>query len=224
LSEQQRSLAERQAEARKEVPHYHLTVDISLDELLSTRSQLNAQLNDDETLSVNDFLLKAAAVAMRSVPDVNASWMGNAIRQYEYVDLSLVVAGEAGDGSAVSAMPVLRDAQTKGLAAIAAESRALVQRTLAGELSAEDSLGGTFAVCNLGAFGVRQFTGILTPPQACLLSLGAAEQTVAPAEGSDAGYKITTVMSATLTCDHRVIDGAVGASWVQALRSWLKTR
>lgn len=221
LSETQLSLAERLAEARKEIPHYHLTVDVEVDALQALRLQLNAGLGkDDAPISLHHMLLKASAVAMRSVPDLNSSWIGTAIRQYQYVDLSVVVSvDEEEEGYTVSAQPVLRDAHSKGLKELAADSELMVSRVRSGELTTEDSLGGTFAVCNLGALGVKQFSGVITPPQAGLLSLGAAERVVLPsAQGEELPYKVATVLTATLTCDHRVVDGAVGAAWLAAYK------
>jgi pyruvate dehydrogenase E2 component (dihydrolipoamide acetyltransferase) len=208
------TIARRLVASKATVPHYFLTVDVTLDALLALRTRLNAALGEGAAkVSVNDCLVKAAAAALRKVPQVNSSWFDDGfIRAYDYVDVSVAVA--APDGLVT---PVVRDADKKGLGAVAAEVRALVDKAHAKKLSLADMSGGTFTISNLGMFGVKQFAAIINPPQAAILAVGAATARVVPAEGG--GVKQALVASMTLSCDHRVVDGAVGAQWLQAFKA-----
>lgn len=216
-----RVIAQRLTASKQTVPHYTLTVDIELEAVLALRAQLNAALPADAKLSVNDFLIKAAALALRKVPEVNSSWLEHGIRAYNYVDVSVAVALPDGGGLIT---PVVKDADAKGLAAISASVRGLVDRAKAKQLKPEEYQGGTFTISNLGMFGIRQFSAIINPPQACILAVGAAERRVLPALTPDAPqpYRQAVVMSATLSCDHRVVDGAVGAQWLAAFKGLLQ--
>ena len=224
-SQMRRVIASRLAESKREVPHYQLSVDVELDALLEARQGLNAAAaaGDDGAarLGVNDFLVKAAALALMRVPEVNSSWGADAVRRYHYADVAVAVA--VPDGLVT---PVVRDADTKGVGAIAADVRALVDKARAGGLAPTDYEGGTFTISNLGMFGVRTFNAIINPPQAAILAVGAAERRVLPdvAAGDDGGdpYRVATVMSATLSCDHRVVDGAVGAQWLAEFKGLLE--
>lgn len=214
-----RVIASRLTEAKQTVPHYYLTTDVTIDNLLALRSRLNAALPDGERLSVNDFVLKASALAMRAVPEVNSSWMDTAIRQYDYVDISVAVAVESG-----LVTPIVRDADKLGLSGISASVRQLVAKARDRKLMPEDYQGGTFSVSNLGMFGVKSFSAIINPPQAAILAVGAASKRVVPNDDpdSDAVYKHATVMSCTASCDHRVVDGAVGAQWLGAFKGFME--
>eukprot|EP00499_Haloplacidia_sp_CaronLabIsolate_P010349 CAMPEP_0196770918 /NCGR_PEP_ID=MMETSP1104-20130614/1403_1 /TAXON_ID=33652 /ORGANISM="Cafeteria sp., Strain Caron Lab Isolate" /LENGTH=506 /DNA_ID=CAMNT_0042141033 /DNA_START=40 /DNA_END=1560 /DNA_ORIENTATION=+ len=220
VSQMRRVIAQRLTESKQSVPHYYLTADVELDELMRVRSQLNSDMGEDVgKLSVNDFLVKASALAMREVPEANSSWLDSVIRRHNYVDVSVAVA--VPDGLIT---PVVRDVDKRGLLSISTAVRDLATRARERKLAPEEFQGGTFTISNLGMFGIKQFSAIINPPQACILAVGAAERRVLPNEQPDAmdPYRIATVMSVTLSCDHRVVDGAVGAQWLQAFKKYLE--
>ena len=208
-------IARRLQEAKREVPHFYLTVDCTVDALLETRATLNGR-SDDYKLSVNDFVIRAAALALRKVPAANASWVDGALRQYQSVDVSVAVAIEDG-----LVTPIVRNADGKGLAEISAEVRELAGRARAKPmgLAPEEYQGGTFSVSNLGMFGVREFSAIINPPQSMILAVGAAEQRPVVRDGALA---VATQMSCTLSVDHRVVDGALGARFLQAFKGLIE--
>ncbi len=208
-------IARRLQEAKREVPHFYLTVDCTVDALLETRAALNER-SEALSLSVNDFVIRAAALALRKVPDANASWVDGALRRYDGVDVSVAVAIEDG-----LVTPIVRNADGKGLAEISAEVKALAGRARARPmgLAPEEYQGGTFSVSNLGMFGVREFSAIINPPQAMILAVGAAEQRPVVRDGALA---VATQMSCTLSVDHRVVDGALGARFLQAFKGLIE--
>ena len=208
-------IARRLQEAKREVPHFYLTVDCTVDALLETRAALNGR-SEALSLSVNDFVIRAAALALRKVPDANASWVDGALRRYDGVDVSVAVAIEDG-----LVTPIVRNADGKGLAEISAEVKALAGRARARPmgLAPEEYQGGTFSVSNLGMFGVREFSAIINPPQAMILAVGAAEQRPVVRDGALA---VATQMSCTLSVDHRVVDGALGARFLQAFKGLIE--
>ncbi len=208
-------IARRLQEAKREVPHFYLTVDCAVDALRETRKALNER-SGDGALSLNDFVIRAAALALRKVPAANASWVDGALRRYDSVDVSVAVAIEDG-----LVTPIVRDADRKGLAALSAEVKALAARARARPmgLAPEEYQGGTFSVSNLGMYGVKTFSAIINPPQAMILAVGAAEQRPVVKDGALA---VATVMSCTLSVDHRVVDGALGAAFLQAFRGLIE--
>jgi len=213
-------IAQRLLQSKQTIPHYYLSVDCSIDEVMKVRAQLNAKLDEKEKLSVNDFIVKASALALRKVPAVNSSWMDTAIRQYNYVDISVAVATPTG-----LITPIVKDADLKGLLQISSDVKRLAAKAKENKLAPEEFQGGTFTISNLGMFGVKTFSAIINPPQACILAIGAAETRVVPNEGKDAAekpFKTAKVMSVTMSCDHRVVDGAVGAQWLQAFKNLLE--
>ena len=208
-------IAQRLQEAKREVPHFYLTVDCTVDALLETRAELIGR-SDDYKLSVNDFVIRAAALALRKVPAANASWVDGALRQYSSVDVSVAVAIEDG-----LVTPIVRNADGKGLAEISAEVRELATRARAKPmgLAPEEYQGGTFSVSNLGMYGIKEFAAIINPPQAMILAVGTAEQRPVVKDGALA---VATQMSCTLSVDHRVVDGALGATFLQAFRGLIE--
>ena len=217
LSEASRAVAARLTVAKQTVPHYYLTVDLQLGKLLGLRETLNKELGEGASLSVNDFLLKAAALASRKVPEANASWHGDFVRQYHAVDINLMVG--VGDGLLA---PVIRNVDTKGLRALSAEVAGLVAGAEGGGLSSEALQSGTFTLVNVGMYGVKSVAPIVSLPQACVLGVGAIENRVVPAVVPEEGgevYQVVPGVTVTLSCDHRVIDGAVGAQWLSAFKS-----
>ena len=208
-------IAQRLQEAKREVPHFYLTVDCEVDALLATRVQLNER-SDDYTLSVNDFVIRAAALALRKVPAANASWVDGALRQYTSADVSVAVAIEDG-----LVTPIVRNADAKGLAEISAEVKELAGRARAKPmgLAPEEYQGGTFSVSNLGMYGIKEFSAIINPPQSMILAVGTAEQRPVVKDGALA---VATMMSCTLSVDHRVVDGALGARFLQAFKGLIE--
>eukprot|EP00598_Pedospumella_elongata_P016892 CAMPEP_0184986598 /NCGR_PEP_ID=MMETSP1098-20130426/17278_1 /TAXON_ID=89044 /ORGANISM="Spumella elongata, Strain CCAP 955/1" /LENGTH=450 /DNA_ID=CAMNT_0027510923 /DNA_START=259 /DNA_END=1611 /DNA_ORIENTATION=+ len=228
LTELAQSLTARQTHAKQVVPHYYLSVELNLAQLLKMRAQFNATAAKAKKgaveLSVQDFLVKAAAGAMQQVPDVNGAWMDTFVRRYEQVDINLVM----GAGSFV-ATPVLRNVAARGLASISAEIASFEDSLFADDESSSALLGdadkmavGTFSIHNLGMYGVKSAAPIVLTPQACALSLGAIVDTVIPATPSatnDQDWAVAPILTATLSCDHRVVDGAVGAQWLSAFKN-----
>jgi len=210
-----RVTARRLTEAKQTIPHFYVTIDVELDALLKLRSELNAKSPKDGAgafkLSVNDLLIKACAVALRRVPRVNASWSDDGIIQYHDVDISVAVS--IPDGLIT---PIVRQADRKGLAAISNEAKSLIDRARAGKLKPEEFQGGGFSISNMGMYGVREFAAIINPPQAAILAVAAGEQRPVVRAGALA---IATVMSCTISVDHRVIDGALAAEFLAAFKS-----
>jgi pyruvate dehydrogenase E2 component (dihydrolipoamide acetyltransferase) len=204
-----KTIARRLSEAKQTVPHFYLTVDCQLDALLKVRSELNAR-SDEYKLSVNDFVVRASALALKKVPAANAAWTDEAILMFEDADVSVAVATPTG-----LITPIIKQAHAKGLAQISNEMKDLAKRARDGKLRPEEYQGGTFSVSNLGMFGVRDFGAIINPPQACILAVGAGEQRPVVKDGALA---VATVMSCTLSVDHRVVDGAVGAEFLAAFK------
>ena len=214
LSSMRKAIARRLVEAKREAPHIYLTIDCEIDGLLKVRAELNQRAGQDGgtdyKISINDFVIRAAALALVKVPAANASWSEEAIRQYESADISVAVAIPGG-----LITPIIRNAERKGLAAISNEMRELAPRAREGKLRPEEYQGGTFTVSNLGMYGIREFAAILNPPQGCILAVGAGQERPVVKDGALAA---ATVMTCTLSADHRVVDGAVGAEFLAAFK------
>ncbi len=204
-----KTIARRLSESKQQAPHFYLTVDCRLDELLELRKKLNNNATDFK-LSVNDLIIRAAALALKQVPAANASWFEDEIRQWQAVDISVAVAI---DGGLIT--PIIRGAEGKGLKQISAEMKDLAGRARDGKLLPEEYQGGTFSISNLGMFGIKEFAAVINPPQGAILAVGAGEQRPVVNDGELA---VATVMSCTLSSDHRVVDGAVGAEFMQAFK------
>jgi pyruvate dehydrogenase E2 component (dihydrolipoamide acetyltransferase) len=204
-----RVIARRLTESKQTVPHFYLTVDCEIDELMRFRAELNAK-SDAYRISVNDFVIRATALALRQVPAANASWSDEAILLWDSVDIAVAVALDDG-----LITPIVKNADRKGLAVIAKETKDLAERARAGKLKLEEFQGGTFSISNLGMFGVRDFAAVINPPHGGILAVGAGEQRPVVKNGALA---IATVMSCTLACDHRVVDGAIGAQFLAAFK------
>ncbi len=207
-------IARRLTEADRDVPQIYLSVDMEIDGLLAARKEINETLDGRAKVSVNDMVIKAAALALRQAPGVNAQWTETATVQLGTVDVSVAVAYEGG-----LITPIVFDADRKGLAQIANEMKELAGRAREGRLKPEEYQGGSFTVSNLGMYGIGQFTSIINPPQAAILAVGAGAQKVVVRDGE---MQVATVMTCTLTCDHRVIDGALGAQWLQAFKGFVE--
>jgi pyruvate dehydrogenase E2 component (dihydrolipoamide acetyltransferase) len=214
LSNMRKVIARRLTESKQQVPHFYLTVDCELDALLKLRKDLNERNGATYKLSVNDLIIKATAIAIRQKPGVNAIWGGDKLYQFEDIDVSVAVAIEGG-----LITPIVRKADQKGLATISAEMKDLAGRAKEGKLKPEEFQGGGFSVSNLGMYGIKDFSAVINPPQACILAVGAGEQRPVVKNGALA---IATVMSCTLSVDHRVVDGALGAEWLQAFKGLIE--
>jgi pyruvate dehydrogenase E2 component (dihydrolipoamide acetyltransferase) len=212
LSGMRKTIAARLTESKQTIPHYRVSVDIEIDSLLSQRKYMNEELG--HRLSVNDFVIKACASALVKVPDVNVQFTGETIRRFEQVDISMAVAIEGG-----LITPVIRNVANKGLPQIAAEAKDLAERAQNGSLSIDEFQGGTFSVSNLGMFGVDQFDAIINLPQAAILAIAAGKKK--PVVRGD-NIVAATVMRVSLSSDHRAIDGAVAATFLQALKGFLE--
>src|SRR6266550_681815 len=211
-SAMRRVIARRLAESKQTVPHFYLSIDCTIDELLKVRKELNGK--SETRISVNDFVIRAAALALRQVPAANASWSDDAIILWERVDISVAVALDDG-----LITPIIKGADQKGLAQIARESKDLAERARAGKLKLEEFQGGTFSISNLGMYGIREFSAVINPPQGCILAVGVGEQRPAVKDGQLA---VATVMTCTVSCDHRVVDGAVGAQFLAAFKKLIE--
>jgi pyruvate dehydrogenase E2 component (dihydrolipoamide acetyltransferase) len=207
-----KTIAKRLTEAWQTIPHFGLTVDCEIDSLLRLRAELNEK--SGEKISVNDFVVKAVAIALAKFPAANVSWHEDGILQYETVDVSVAVST---DGGLIT--PIVKNADRKGLATISAEVKELAKKAKEGKLKPEEFQGGTFSVSNLGMFGIKAFTSIINPPQSCILSVGAGEKR--PVVRGDA-LAVATVMTLTLTVDHRSVDGAVGAAYLKLLKGLIE--
>lgn len=199
-----------------QVPHFPLTIDLELDHLLASRAAINAAAPDGIKVSVNDLLIKASAMALMDEPDCNASYTDKGIAYHAHANVSVAVAIEGG-----LITPVIFKAETKGLAEISEEMKDLAARARERKLKPQEYSGGTFSISNLGMFGVRNFASIINPPEGMILSVGAGEKR--PVVNARGELAVATIMSVTLTCDHRVIGGAEGARWLQALKRYVET-
>jgi pyruvate dehydrogenase E2 component (dihydrolipoamide acetyltransferase) len=209
-----KTIARRLTESKQTVPHFYLTVDCEIDELLRVRKELNDRAPDGVKVSVNDFVIKSLAGALRRVPGANASWTEEGIRLFKNVDVSVAVAL---DGGLIT--PVVKNADSKGLGEISANMVDLAGRARQGKLTPDEYQGGSISISNLGMFGIKQFDAVINPPQGAILAVGAGEQRPVVKNGELA---IATVMTCTLSCDHRVIDGALGAELLQAFKSLIE--
>jgi pyruvate dehydrogenase E2 component (dihydrolipoamide acetyltransferase) len=210
-----KAIARRMTQSFRDVPHFPLTIDVEIDKLLTARKQLNARLESQSVkLSVNDMLIRACALALIKVPAANVSFAGDAIMKHKHAHVAVAVAIEGG-----LVTPVIFYADQKGLSQISTEIKALAEKAHARKLLPQDYEGGTFTISNLGMMGIKNFNSILNEPQAMILSVGAGEQRPVVKDGA---LQIATVMSMTLTCDHRAVDGAIGAEYLNALRTFIE--
>lgn len=217
-----KTIAKRLTESKQQVPHFYLSLDCELDALLLARKQMNeaaeALAGKDGKpaykLSVNDMVIKAVAMGLRDVPAANASWTDAAIQQYNNVDISVAVAI---DGGLIT--PIVKNADQKGLGQISNEAKDLISRARSGKLQPSEYQGGGFSISNLGMYGIKNFNAIINPPQGCILAVGAGEERVVVKRGE---FKAVQIMTVTLSCDHRVVDGAVGAEFLSAFKRYIE--
>ena len=214
LSPIRQTIGRRMVESKTQAPHFYITSEVDMVAAMALRSQLNALLPEDKKISVNDFIIKAAALALREFPNLNASFAGTEIRLHEAVNVGIAVARETG-----LLTVVIRDCDRKSLAQIASEARELVGRARDGRMKPDDMVGGTFTISNLGMFDVDHFIAIINPPQAAILAVGSVAQTPVVVDGQLA---VGTRMKMTISADHRVTDGAEAARFMQAVTANLE--
>jgi pyruvate dehydrogenase E2 component (dihydrolipoamide acetyltransferase) len=221
LDGMRKTIAKRLVESKQTVPHFYLALDCELDALMATREQINAAAPTDKDgkpaykLSVNDFVIKALAVALQRVPNANAVWAEDRILRFKHSDVGVAVAIEGGLFT-----PVIRSAETKTLTAISAEMKDLATRARTRRLKPEEYQGGTTAVSNLGMYGIKDFQAVINPPHGTILAVGAGEQRVVVKKGQPA---VVQAMTVTLSCDHRVVDGALGAELLAAFKRLIES-
>jgi len=220
ISESAKEVADRLAQSKRNVPHYYLTVDICMDAAIKLKNELSAAVDEEEGLGMYELIIKAAAKSMKAVPAVNASWMDSAVRVYDSVDMNVVV----GTGDNLYT-PVIRDCGTKGIKSISDELTSAMSAVESGEFTSEFASVGTFTIMNLGMYGIKSCAPIIREPQSCALALGAMENRIVPNDDPDSDeiYKESVMMTATISLDHRVVDGAAGAPWLSAFKSHLES-
>ena len=210
-----KTIAKRLLESKQTVPHYYLSIECRLDNLMAMRKQINDQADGAYKISVNDFIIKATGLALKKVPAANTSWTDDATLFYERADVSVAVATEAG-----LITPIIKNADQKTLTQISSEMKDLAGRARDGKLKPEEYQGGTCSVSNLGMFGIKSFSAIINPPQSAIVAVGAGEKR--PAFDDDGNVVPATFMTATGSFDHRTIDGAVGAEFLSAMKGYLE--
>ena len=214
-----KTIARRLTQSKQTIPHFYLTIDCALDALLALRRDLNDRAARDQEkpaykLSVNDFIIRASALALRRTPDANASWTDSVMLRHKHADIGVAVAI---DGGLIT--PIIRSAETKGLAEISNEMRDLAGRARERKLKPEEYEGGTFSISNLGMYGISEFSAVINPPHSMILAIGAAEQQPVVKDGAVA---VATIMRCTLSCDHRVVDGALGAEFLNVFKGFIE--
>lgn len=208
-----KTIARRLKESKQTIPHFYLTASVNMDALLGARTRLNSR-SDTYRISVNDFVIKATGAALRKVPEANAMWTDDALHLFDDVSVSVAVAT---DGGLIT--PIIRNVDQKGLVEISAEMKELAGRARANKLKPEEYQGGGFSISNLGMYGVEQFNAIINPPQSAILAVGAAEQRAVVKDGA---FEVATMMTITLSVDHRSIDGAVAATLLSEIKTGLE--
>ncbi len=214
ITPMRKTIATRLTQSIGPIPTFYLTVEIEMDNAINLRKQINEKLNDEDKVSLNDIIVKAAAMALMKHPFVNSSYRDDKIRFYEDADIGVAVAIEDG-----LITPVIRKANRKGITEISREIKQLAARAREKKLQPEEYTGATFSISNLGMFGIKQFTALINPPEAAILAVGAATETPVVRNGN---IEIHSIMSVTMSCDHRVIDGATGAKFLQTFKQMLE--
>lgn len=215
LSGMRRTIAKRLLESKQSIPHYYVQVNVSMEEITRLRKEFNAISPDLPKLSVNDFVIKAAAAALKIVPECNSSFHDQFIRRHHNVDISVAVATEGG-----LMTPIVFTADKKGLREINRDVAELAEKARVGSLQPQEFQGGTFTISNLGMYGVTTFSAIINPPQSCILAVSATQEVVVPDE--EGCYKTAKMMNVQMSCDHRVVDGAVGAQWLREFKRFME--
>ena len=209
-----KTIADRLVKSKNEAPHFYLSIDCNIDELLKIRSSINSKSNDKYKISVNDMIIKAASASLLKVPHANASWESENTKYYNTTDISVAVAIEGG-----LITPIIKDVQLKGLKDISDDMKILAAKAKEGKLLPEEYIGGSFSISNLGMYGIKEFSAVINPPQGAILAVGAGEKRAIVINDS---ITIATMMTVTLSCDHRVVDGAVGAEYLSVFKEYIE--
>ncbi|KAJ1030102.1 hypothetical protein NDA16_001015 [Ustilago loliicola] len=227
VSNMRRTIAARLTESKSTVPHYYVSIDVEMDKVLKLREVFNKAAAEKAgkdvekakaaKLSVGDFITKAAGVALKEVPEVNSAWYGDFIRQHNKADISIAVSTPTG-----LITPIVKDVGGSGLATISAATKQLAAKARAGKLAPQEYQGGSFTISNMGMFGITHFTAIINPPQSCILAIGGTEARLIPDAESEQGFRKAMVMQATISADHRTVDGATAAKWMKAFKDALE--
>jgi len=213
-SSMRKTIAERLVKSKNEAPHFYLSIDCNIEELLKARSSINSMSNGEYKISVNDMIIKAASATLIKVPKANASWENENTRYFKNTDISVAVAIEGG-----LITPIVKNVESKGLQEISQEMKVLAQKAKEGKLMPEEYVGGSFSISNLGMYGIKEFSAVINPPQGCILAVGAGEQRAIVINNQ---ISIATMMTVTLSCDHRVVDGAVGAEFLSKFKEFIE--
>ena len=213
-SAMRKTIAERLVKSKNEAPHFYLSLDCNIDELLKVRKAINSKSNDEYKISVNDMIIKASSAALLKVPKANASWENENTKYFNNTDISVAVAIEGG-----LITPIVKNVQSKGLLEISIDMKDLANKAKEGKLQPEEYLGGSFSISNLGMYGIKEFSAVINPPQGCILAVGSGEKRVIVINDE---ISIATIMTVTLSCDHRVVDGAVGAEFLSEFKNFIE--
>ena len=213
-SSMRKTIAERLVKSKNEAPHFYLSLDCNIDQLLKIRSMINLKSNDKYKISVNDMIIKAASSSLIKVPKANASWENENTRYFNNTDISVAVAI---DGGLIT--PIIKDVQSKGLLEISEDMKLLANKAKDGKLLPEEYVGGSFSISNLGMYGIKEFSAVINPPQGAILAVGSGEKR--PTVINDQ-LTIASIMTVTLSCDHRVVDGAVGAQFLSVFKDFIE--
>ena len=209
-----KTIAERLVKSKNEAPHFYLSLDCNIDELLKVRKTLNSKSNDEYKISVNDMIIKASSATLLKVPKANASWENENTKYFSNTDISVAVAIEGG-----LITPIVKNVQSKGLLEISNDMKNLANKAKDGKLQPEEYIGGSFSISNLGMYGIKEFSAVINPPQGCILAVGSGEKRVIVINDE---ISIATIMTVTLSCDHRVVDGAVGAEFLSEFKNFIE--
>ena len=209
-----KTIADRLVKSKNEAPHFYLSIDCNIDQLLKIRSSINSKSNDKYKISVNDMIIKAASASLLKVPQANASWESENTKYYNTTDISVAVAIEGG-----LTTPIIKDVQLKGLKDISDDMKILAAKAKEGKLLPEEYIGGSFSISNLGMYGIKEFSAVINPPQGAILAVGAGEKRAIVINDN---ITIATMMTVTLSCDHRVVDGAVGAQYLSVFKEYIE--
>ncbi len=213
-SAMRKTIAERLVKSKNEAPHFYLSLDCNIDELLKVRKAINSKSNDEYKISVNDMIIKASSAALLKVPKANASWENENTKYFDNTDISVAVAIEGG-----LITPIVKNVQSKGLLEISFDMKDLVNKAKEGKLQPQEYLGGSFSISNLGMYGIKEFSAVINPPQGCILAVGSGEKRPIVINNE---ISIATIMTVTLSCDHRVVDGAVGAEFLSEFKNLIE--
>lgn len=213
MSNMRQVIARRLVEAKQNIPHFYLTVDCQVDKLISLKNEINSA-SENSKVTINDLVVKAVAFGMKKFPDINSSWANNKILKYSNIDISIAVALDDG-----LITPIVKNADKKGISSISKEIKDLVSRAKSGKLKPEEFQGGGFTISNLGMFGIKTFSAIINPPQSCIMAVGASEKRPIIV---DEKVDIAEIMTVTLSVDHRTVDGALGAKFLNAFKHYIE--